>query len=45
MIDFNEFEAKTFLFNIQKEVKKIFKDTGISGDEVKLEKLQSKERP
>ncbi|XP_010577542.1 PREDICTED: EF-hand calcium-binding domain-containing protein 9 [Haliaeetus leucocephalus] len=33
MIDFNEFEAKRFLFNIQKEVKKIFKDIGISGDE------------
>ncbi|NXQ98856.1 EFCB9 protein, partial [Sagittarius serpentarius] len=33
MIDFNEFEAKKFLFNIQKEVKKIFKDVDISGDE------------
>ncbi|NXJ46946.1 EFCB9 protein, partial [Spizaetus tyrannus] len=32
MIDFNEFEAKRFLFNIQKEVKKMFKDIGISGD-------------
>ncbi|XP_029854451.1 EF-hand calcium-binding domain-containing protein 9 [Aquila chrysaetos chrysaetos] len=33
MIDFNEFEAKRFLFNIQKDVKKMFKDIGISGDE------------
>ncbi|KAM9289522.1 EF-hand calcium-binding domain-containing protein 9 [Morus bassanus] len=34
MIDFNEFEAARFLFNIQKEeLKKIFKDFDISGDE------------
>ncbi|NWQ96741.1 EFCB9 protein, partial [Burhinus bistriatus] len=32
MIDFNEFEATRFLFNIQKEeLKKIFKDFDISG--------------
>lgn len=45
MIDFNEFAAKRFLFNIQEELKKIFKDFDISGDEVKLEELQSKDRP
>ncbi|XP_075367131.1 EF-hand calcium-binding domain-containing protein 9 [Mycteria americana] len=34
MIDFNEIEATRFLFNIQKEeLKKIFKDFDISGDE------------
>ncbi|KAM6249081.1 LOW QUALITY PROTEIN: EF-hand calcium-binding domain-containing protein 9 [Spheniscus humboldti] len=33
MIDFNEFEATRFLFNIKKELKKIFKDFDISGDE------------
>ncbi|CAM9462287.1 unnamed protein product [Bubo scandiacus] len=34
VIDFNEFEATRFLFNIQKEeLKKIFKDFDISGDE------------
>ncbi|KAM6055097.1 EF-hand calcium-binding domain-containing protein 9 [Theristicus caerulescens] len=34
MIDFNQFEATRFLFNIQKEeLKKIFKDFDISGDE------------
>ena len=46
MIDFNKFEAKRFLFSIQKEeLKKIFKDFDISGDKIKLEKLQSEERP
>ncbi|NXK02301.1 EFCB9 protein, partial [Herpetotheres cachinnans] len=32
MIGFNESEATRFLFNIQKELKKIFKDFDISGD-------------
>jgi len=45
IIDFNKSEATRFLFCLQKEeLKKIFKDFDISGDEVKLEKLQSKER-
>lgn len=44
LVDFNEFEATRFLFNIQKEELKIFKVFDVSRGEVELEKLQSKER-